>query len=210
MEPPSVPYQFGSSHRWSGSISMLSTQVEPTINYQCFWICHLIVQRLVRKLCDLLIFWLVLNRYTIADIKVISQYMSQFLYWHGFFSQFGSILIYVCSHLDTNSCYMCQVIHVQPHTLFVNRIGQRLSLRQGDITYEEMLYPNDPPKSFLWQSTRELELLKVLCVNHSQCSMVKKSFRLIQYWFWCLNSSLLNLITLPHPHRLDQLGNCWL
>jgi len=56
---------------------------------------------------------------------------------------------------------------VQPHTLFVNRIGQRLSLRQGDITYEEMLYPNDPPKSFLWQSTRELELLKVLCVNHS-------------------------------------------
>jgi vacuolar protein sorting-associated protein 13A/C len=74
-----------------------------------------------------------------------------------------------------------KVIHVQPHTLFVNRIGQRLSLRQGDITYEELLYPNDPPKSFLWQSTRELELLKVLCVNHSQCSMVKKSFRLIQY-----------------------------
>lgn len=55
-----------------------------------------------------------------------------------------------------------QVIHVQPDTLFVNRLGQRLSLRQGDLRHEELFYPNDPPKAFLWQSTDAPEHLKVL------------------------------------------------
>lgn len=54
-----------------------------------------------------------------------------------------------------------QVIHVQPHTLFVNRLGKRLSLRQNGMGHEDLFYPNDPPKAILWQSTKELELLQV-------------------------------------------------
>ncbi|KAG0559465.1 hypothetical protein KC19_10G107200 [Ceratodon purpureus] len=54
-----------------------------------------------------------------------------------------------------------KVIHVQPHTLFVNRLGRRLSLRQCHTRHEELFYPNDPPKPILWQSTEELELLEV-------------------------------------------------
>lgn len=59
------------------------------------------------------------------------------------------------------SGFCCQVIHVQPHTLFVNRLGRRLSLRQGDLRHEELFYPNEQPKAILWQSTNEPELLKV-------------------------------------------------
>ncbi|KAG0568137.1 hypothetical protein KC19_7G189300 [Ceratodon purpureus] len=54
-----------------------------------------------------------------------------------------------------------KVIHVQPHTLFVNRLGRSLSLRQCDLKHEELFYPNDPPKAILWQSTDEQELLKI-------------------------------------------------
>ena len=50
---------------------------------------------------------------------------------------------------------------MQPHTLFVNRLGRRLSLRQGDLRHEELFYPNEQPKAILWQSTNEPELLKV-------------------------------------------------
>jgi hypothetical protein len=64
---------------------------------------------------------------------------------------------------------LCQVIHVQPHTLFVNRLGRRLSLRQCDQEHVELFYPNDPPKAILWQSTDEPELLKVEPECHVLC-----------------------------------------
>lgn len=50
---------------------------------------------------------------------------------------------------------------MQPHTLFVNRLGRRLSLRQCGMGHEDLFYPNDPPKAILWQSTQEPELLEV-------------------------------------------------
>lgn len=50
---------------------------------------------------------------------------------------------------------------MQPHTVFVNRLGRRLSLRQCGMGHEDLFYPNDPPKAILWQSTQEPELLEV-------------------------------------------------
>eukprot|EP01018_Ginkgo_biloba_P025446 Gb_15429 [translate_table: standard] len=54
-----------------------------------------------------------------------------------------------------------KVVHFQPHTLFVNRIGCRLLLQQCHGDQLEWIYPTDPPKVFLWQSASIPELLKV-------------------------------------------------
>ncbi|XP_024384462.1 uncharacterized protein [Physcomitrium patens] len=72
----------------------------------------------------------------------------------------GGAYYKLSAYLDMSSD-RTKVIHVQPHTLFVNRLGRRLSLRQCDLRHEELFYPNDPPKAILWQSTNEQELLKV-------------------------------------------------
>lgn len=57
-----------------------------------------------------------------------------------------------------------KVIHFQPHTLFVNRVGRRLLLQQHGSEQIEWIYPTDPPKVLLWQSTFANELLKI-CVD---------------------------------------------
>lgn len=59
-----------------------------------------------------------------------------------------------------------QVVHFQPHTLFVNRVGRRICLRQCDTHSFEWLHPTDPPKHFGWLSAK-VELLKVCVVNHT-------------------------------------------
>lgn len=57
-----------------------------------------------------------------------------------------------------------KVVHFQPHTLFVNRVGRRLLLQQHGSAQLEWIYPTDPPKVLLWESTFGSELLKI-CVD---------------------------------------------
>ncbi|XP_048235070.1 uncharacterized protein LOC8261314 isoform X2 [Ricinus communis] len=52
-----------------------------------------------------------------------------------------------------------KVVHFQPHTLFVNRVGFSICLQQCDSQLLEWIRPTDPPKSFGWQS--KVELLKL-------------------------------------------------
>ncbi|XP_047337153.1 uncharacterized protein LOC124940662 [Impatiens glandulifera] len=54
-----------------------------------------------------------------------------------------------------------KVIHFQPHTLFVNRTGSRLSLRQCDTISIDWIDPMDPPKPLQWQSFSKVETLKL-------------------------------------------------
>ncbi|KAK6930330.1 Vacuolar protein sorting-associated protein 13, DH-like domain [Dillenia turbinata] len=54
-----------------------------------------------------------------------------------------------------------KVVHFQPHTLFVNRTGCSLCLRQCDTQLVEWIHPTDPPKPFGWQSCAKVELLKL-------------------------------------------------
>ncbi|XP_028051145.1 uncharacterized protein LOC114255802 isoform X2 [Camellia sinensis] len=54
-----------------------------------------------------------------------------------------------------------KVVHFQPHTLFLNRVGRRLSLQQCDTQMLEWIHPTDPPRHFGWQPSTKLELLKV-------------------------------------------------
>ncbi|KAI8561923.1 hypothetical protein RHMOL_Rhmol04G0379800 [Rhododendron molle] len=54
-----------------------------------------------------------------------------------------------------------KVVHFQPHTLFLNRVGCRLYLQQCDTQTLEWIHPTDPPKHFRWQSSTKVELLKV-------------------------------------------------
>ncbi|KAI7993232.1 putative vacuolar protein sorting-associated protein 13A [Camellia lanceoleosa] len=54
-----------------------------------------------------------------------------------------------------------KVVHFQPHTLFLNRVGRRLSLQQCDTQMLEWIQPTDPPRHFGWQPFTKLELLKV-------------------------------------------------
>ncbi|XP_019431159.1 PREDICTED: uncharacterized protein LOC109338390 isoform X1 [Lupinus angustifolius] len=54
-----------------------------------------------------------------------------------------------------------KVIHFQPHTMFVNRVGCSLCLQQCDSQSAVWIHPTDPPKSFQWQSSAKVELLKL-------------------------------------------------
>ncbi|XP_065863891.1 uncharacterized protein [Euphorbia lathyris] len=54
-----------------------------------------------------------------------------------------------------------KVVHFQPHTQFTNRVGFSICLRQCDTQLFEWFHPTDPPKSFRWQSSTKLELLKL-------------------------------------------------
>ncbi|KAG8658937.1 uncharacterized protein LOC110610326 isoform X2 [Manihot esculenta] len=54
-----------------------------------------------------------------------------------------------------------KVVHFQPHILFINRVGFSLCLRQCDSQLFEWIHPTDPPKSFAWQSSAKVELLKL-------------------------------------------------
>uniref|UniRef100_M4F1C9 Intermembrane lipid transfer protein VPS13-like C-terminal domain-containing protein n=1 Tax=Brassica campestris TaxID=3711 RepID=M4F1C9_BRACM len=53
------------------------------------------------------------------------------------------------------------VIHLQPNTLFINRVGVSICLQQCDCQTEEWINPSDPPKLFRWQSSTRTELLKL-------------------------------------------------
>ncbi|XP_059444630.1 uncharacterized protein LOC132176414 [Corylus avellana] len=54
-----------------------------------------------------------------------------------------------------------KVVHFQPHTLFINRIGCSLCLQQCDSQSVAWIHPTDPPKPFGWQSSAKVELLKL-------------------------------------------------
>ncbi|KAE9602547.1 putative vacuolar protein sorting-associated protein [Lupinus albus] len=54
-----------------------------------------------------------------------------------------------------------KVIHFQPHTTFVNRVGCSLCLQQCDSQSAVWIHPTDPPKPFEWQSSAKVELLKL-------------------------------------------------
>ncbi|XP_010524589.1 PREDICTED: uncharacterized protein LOC104802610 [Tarenaya hassleriana] len=54
-----------------------------------------------------------------------------------------------------------KVIHLQPHTLFINRVGLSICLQQCESQTEECIHPSDPPKLFGWQSSTRTELLKL-------------------------------------------------
>ncbi|KAB2604886.1 hypothetical protein D8674_042145 [Pyrus ussuriensis x Pyrus communis] len=54
-----------------------------------------------------------------------------------------------------------KVVHFQPHTLFINRVGYRLCLQQCDSQSVAWIHPTDSPKPFCWQSSAKVELLKV-------------------------------------------------
>ncbi|XP_012842600.1 PREDICTED: uncharacterized protein LOC105962815 isoform X1 [Erythranthe guttata] len=51
-----------------------------------------------------------------------------------------------------------KVVHFQPHTMFINRVGCSICMRQSDSQSLEWLHPTEPPKHFGWQSGKD-ELL---------------------------------------------------
>ena len=57
-----------------------------------------------------------------------------------------------------------QVVHFQPHTMFMNRVGCSVCVQQCDTELLEWLDPTGPPKHFGWQSEVP-ELIKV-CNSH--------------------------------------------
>ncbi|XP_057475541.1 uncharacterized protein LOC130763619 isoform X1 [Actinidia eriantha] len=59
-----------------------------------------------------------------------------------------------------------KVVHFQPHTLFLNRVGCRLCLQQCDTQTLEWIHPTDPPQHIGWQASTKVELLKVRLDGH--------------------------------------------
>ncbi|PIN00426.1 hypothetical protein CDL12_27074 [Handroanthus impetiginosus] len=51
-----------------------------------------------------------------------------------------------------------KVVHFQPQTMFINRVGCSICMRQYDTQSQEWLHPAEPPKHFGWQSGKD-ELL---------------------------------------------------
>ncbi|KAJ0034329.1 hypothetical protein Pint_24264 [Pistacia integerrima] len=54
-----------------------------------------------------------------------------------------------------------KVVHFQPQTLFINRVGLSLCLQQCDSQFVEWIHPTDPPKPFRWHFSAKVELLKL-------------------------------------------------
>ncbi|KAH8501006.1 hypothetical protein H0E87_016007 [Populus deltoides] len=54
-----------------------------------------------------------------------------------------------------------KVLHIQPHTLFINRLGFSLCLQQCGSQLVEWIHPADAPKPFGWHSSADVELLKL-------------------------------------------------
>ncbi|KAK4783311.1 hypothetical protein SAY86_007685 [Trapa natans] len=55
-----------------------------------------------------------------------------------------------------------KVIHFQPHTLFINRVGSSICLQQCDSQKVQWIHPIDPPKVYPWESSAKDESLMVL------------------------------------------------
>ncbi|OVA16691.1 Peroxin/Ferlin domain [Macleaya cordata] len=53
-----------------------------------------------------------------------------------------------------------KVVHFQPQSVFINRVGLSVCLQQYDTQLEEWFHPTDPPKPFQWKSSG-IELLKL-------------------------------------------------
>ncbi|KAK2971030.1 hypothetical protein RJ640_025804 [Escallonia rubra] len=60
-----------------------------------------------------------------------------------------------------------KVVHFQPHTLFINRVGCSLCVQQCDTNVLDWIHPNDPPKHFRWQSSTKAELMKLRVDGYS-------------------------------------------
>ncbi|CAM8996430.1 unnamed protein product [Rhodiola kirilowii] len=54
-----------------------------------------------------------------------------------------------------------KVIYFQPHTLFINRTGFGICIRQSDTLSVEWIQSPDSPKSFAWPSSAKAELLQL-------------------------------------------------
>ncbi|KAL9254718.1 Intermembrane lipid transfer protein vps13A-like protein, partial [Drosera capensis] len=54
-----------------------------------------------------------------------------------------------------------KVVHLQPHTLYINRVGRSLCLQQCGTDSVEWFHPMDPPRNISWQSSSKVEMLKV-------------------------------------------------
>ncbi|GMH18990.1 hypothetical protein Nepgr_020831 [Nepenthes gracilis] len=54
-----------------------------------------------------------------------------------------------------------KVVHFQPHTLYINRVGFSLCLQQYGTESIEWIHPTDPPKSIGWYSSSKVEKLKL-------------------------------------------------
>lgn len=59
------------------------------------------------------------------------------------------------------------MIRLQPHTVFSNRTGHRLLLRQFKGHTANVLLPSDASRAFLWDSVWEQELLQARTVPPS-------------------------------------------
>ncbi|XP_042516642.1 uncharacterized protein LOC122090931 isoform X2 [Macadamia integrifolia] len=59
-----------------------------------------------------------------------------------------------------------KVVHFQPHTVFINRVGRSLALQQCGTQPVKLIHPNDPPTQFQWQSMAKVELLKMCVEGH--------------------------------------------
>ncbi|KAK3025351.1 hypothetical protein RJ639_043860, partial [Escallonia herrerae] len=60
-----------------------------------------------------------------------------------------------------------KVVHFQPHTLFINRVGCSLCVQQCDTHVLEWIHSNDPPKHIQWQSSTKAELMKLRVDGYS-------------------------------------------
>lgn len=54
-----------------------------------------------------------------------------------------------------------KVIRLQPHTVFTNRLGQTLYIKQLAVPDEDVLGPADVARPLLWRSIYEQELVQV-------------------------------------------------
>jgi vacuolar protein sorting-associated protein 13A/C len=54
-----------------------------------------------------------------------------------------------------------KVVRLQPHTVFTNRLGQVLYLKQHGVLEEDVLGPAEVAKPLLWRSIYEQELVQV-------------------------------------------------
>ncbi|GAB2216278.1 hypothetical protein Droror1_Dr00024048 [Drosera rotundifolia] len=54
-----------------------------------------------------------------------------------------------------------KVVHLQPHTLYISRVGRSLCLQQCGTDSVEWFHPMDPPRNISWQSSSKVEMLKI-------------------------------------------------
>ncbi|GAB2300237.1 hypothetical protein Dimus_034275 [Dionaea muscipula] len=63
-----------------------------------------------------------------------------------------------------------KVVHYQPHTLYINRVGLSLCLQQCGTESIEWIHPMDSPRNIRWQSSSRVEMLKLKMDGYSWSS----------------------------------------